>query len=91
MSPELHDEHVVAICRVLGDHGVAFVLIGGVAARLHDTGYATVDIDVCPSAGKDNLPRLARAFEALDARLRVEDDPAGVAAPTPTCCERSPP
>ena len=77
--PELDDEHVVAICRVLIEHDVAFVVIGGVAARLHDTGHATVDIDVCPSRTKDNLAHLVTALRALGARLRVEGDPAGVA------------
>lgn len=77
--PEFGDDHVAAICRVLAEHGVAFVIIGGVAARLHDTGYATVDIDVCPSKTKENLTRLAAALHALGARLRVEGDPDGVA------------
>jgi predicted nucleotidyltransferase len=38
MPPELSDDRVAAICRVLIDHGVKFVIIGGMAARLHDTG-----------------------------------------------------
>ncbi len=33
MSPELDDDHAEAICRVLVDHGVEFVVIGGMAAR----------------------------------------------------------
>lgn len=64
---------------MLNEHDVAFVVIGGVAARLHGTGHATVDIDVCPSRTKDNLTRLATALRALGARLRVEGDPEGVA------------
>lgn len=43
-SPELGDDHVVAICTALADHHVSYVVIGGVAARLHDTGHATVDM-----------------------------------------------
>jgi hypothetical protein len=77
--PELDDDHVAAICRVLAEHEVAFVVIGGIAARLHETGHATVDIDVCPSRAKDNLSRLAAALRALGARLRIEGDPEGVA------------
>lgn len=56
-----------------------FVVIGGVAARLDETGHSTVDIDVCPSPTKHNLTRLAAALKALGARLRVEGDPGGVA------------
>ena len=78
-QPELDDDHVVEICRVLTEHGVAFVVIGGVAARLHETGHSTVDIDVCPSSAKDNLTRLAAALTALGARLRIEGEPEGVA------------
>lgn len=78
MSPELDDDHVAAICRVLNDHDVAFVVIGGVAARLHDTGHATVDIDVCPADTTENLQALSAALAVLDARLRVEGEPDGV-------------
>jgi hypothetical protein len=67
MSPELDDDHAEAICRVLVDHGVEFV-IGGMAARLHRTGHATVDIDICPATAGDNLERLAAALRALGAR-----------------------
>jgi len=37
MPPELDDDHVVAICEVLIEHQVDFVIIGGIAARMHDT------------------------------------------------------
>ncbi len=49
MPPELSDDQVVAICRILIDHEVEFVIIGGMAARLHDTGHTMIDIDICPS------------------------------------------
>lgn len=78
MPPELDDDHVAAICQVLIGHGVRFVVIGGVAARLHQTGYATVDIDICPSNAEANLVSLADALIELDARLRIEGDVAGV-------------
>ncbi|HEY6629565.1 MAG TPA: hypothetical protein VI193_11325 [Acidimicrobiia bacterium] len=78
MPPELSDEHVAAICRVLIDHDVQFVIIGGMAARLHDTGHATVDVDICPSTDDANLERLASALVELGARLRVSGDPDGV-------------
>jgi len=79
MPAEPSNEHVAAICRVLIDHGVEFVIFGGMAARLHDTGHATVDVDICPSTDDANLPRLASALADLGARLRVSGDSAGVA------------
>ena len=75
---ELSDDHVALACSVLHQHRVAFVVIGGVAARLHDTGHATVDIDICPSRTSDNLRRLALAVGELNARLRIEGDPEGL-------------
>ena len=78
MPPELSDDHVAAICRVLIDQGVKFVIIGGMAARLHDTGHTTIDVDICPSPDNANLSRLCDALRELGARLRVEGDPAGV-------------
>lgn len=77
-DPEIDDERIAAVCRVLLDHRVDFIVIGGVAARLHATGHATVDIDICPSSVDENLARLAAALRAVDARLRVEGDPAGI-------------
>lgn len=75
---EFSDDHVALVCSVLHQHRVAFVVIGGVAARLHDTGHATVDIDICPSRTSDNLRRLALALGELNARLRIEGDPEGL-------------
>jgi hypothetical protein len=71
--PELDDDHVAAICRTLAEHAVAFVVIGGVAARLHETGYATVDIDVCPSRAKgtsrDSRMRCERSVRGCESRV----------------------
>jgi hypothetical protein len=78
MPPELSDDHVAAICRVLIDHEVKFVVIGGMAARLHDTGHATIDVDICPLRDDASLSSLADALRELGARLRVEGDPDGV-------------
>lgn len=77
-ASEIDDERIAAVCRVFLDHGVEFVVIGGVAARLHETGHATVDIDICPSSVDENLERLAAALCAVGARLRVEGEPAGI-------------
>jgi hypothetical protein len=77
-EPDIDDERIAAVCRVLLEHRVEFVVIGGVAARLHDTGHATVDIDICPSSVDENLERLASALRSIDTRLRVEGEPAGI-------------
>jgi hypothetical protein len=88
MPADLGDDQVVAICRVLARHRVDFLIIGGIAARLHQTGYATVDVDICPSRDVSNLERLAAALRELGARLRVEGDPRGVAFEFTSTCSR---
>ncbi|HEX6209842.1 MAG TPA: hypothetical protein VF136_03635 [Methylomirabilota bacterium] len=60
----------VHILRRLQAHGVRFVLIGGLAAKVHGSPTLTVDIDICPSRDRDNLERLAAALGELGATLR---------------------
>ncbi len=48
---------------------VQFVLIGGLAARLHGSPTVTMDIDICPARDTDNLGRLAGALRAMDAQV----------------------
>jgi len=70
--PELNP---AAIVRVLNRHGVRYVIIGGIAAQIHDLPVpATVDIDVTPARDHKNLERLARAFDELEAGLLTADE-----------------
>lgn len=62
------------ILRTLDRHGVTFVLIGGVAARLHGSPSLTVDLDICYDRRRENLERLAAALIELGAKLRGVDD-----------------
>ena len=68
----------LATLRVLANHEVLFVLIGGVAGNLHGSPIPTKDVDVTPEPGQGNLDRVAAALRELDARLRVDDDSRGV-------------
>jgi hypothetical protein len=56
--------------RVLLDHAVDFVVIGGFAARLWGSPTVTNDLDVCAAWDPVNLERLSAALVELDARLR---------------------
>ena len=63
----------------LADAEVRFILIGGMAAVLHGDVGVTVDIDVVPERTDENLQRLAEALRGLDARIRTEGEPEGLA------------
>lgn len=65
----------------LDRHGVRYVLIGGLAAVLHGSPLPTVDVDICPESGQENLRRLAAALAELEARIRTPDAPQGVSFP----------
>jgi hypothetical protein len=54
----------------LDRHGVRFVLIGGLGARLHGSPTLTNGLDVCYERSPENLERLAEALRGLKARLR---------------------
>ncbi len=65
-EPPLDPERILA---VLGEHGVDYVVIGGVAAQTHGRRRMTADIDLIPAPEPDNLNRLAEALRAIDARI----------------------
>jgi hypothetical protein len=73
-QPEPSDDHVAAICRILDDHEVEFVILGGLAARLHARGHTTIDVDICPSLYDANPSNLPDALRNLGARLQVKGD-----------------
>jgi hypothetical protein len=68
--PPLDTERILS---ALDEHGVDYVLIGGLAAVAHGSAIPTTDIDVVPDADRANLGRLAAALRDLDAKLRVPD------------------
>jgi hypothetical protein len=49
-------------------------VIGGVAAAARGSPTATLDLDICYRREAKNLERLARALQAVGARLRGADD-----------------
>lgn len=69
------------IVEVLDHHGARYVLIGGMAARLHGSPLLTEDADVVPAMDDENLRRLAAALRELDARLAVEGVDGGLDVP----------
>ncbi len=64
----------------LNQHGVRFVLVGGMAAVAHGSPLPTEDVDIAPARDLDNMQRLSAALVDLGARIRT-GDPGGVAFP----------
>jgi predicted nucleotidyltransferase len=62
------------LLHVLDRHGVRYVLIGGVAARLHGSPDLTEDVDITPERSGENLTQLAAALQEVGARLRGTED-----------------
>jgi len=60
-------------------HGVQFVLIGALAARLQGFPRATYDADITPARDPNNLQRLANALRELEARIYTDQIPEGLA------------
>lgn len=79
----------VQVLETLARHQVAFVLIGGVAVRMHGSNRVTNDTDICYARSSDNLERLAKALQAMNARRITDLEPEGVAVDvTPAYLEK---
>lgn len=66
--PELDAEAMIS---VLDRHHVRYVLIGGLAAVVHGSPFATEDMDVTPDRSRENLARLSDALRELGAQVRA--------------------
>ncbi|MDQ1524803.1 MAG: hypothetical protein QOG00_2047 [Pyrinomonadaceae bacterium] len=56
--------------RLLIEHQVEFVIVGGVAVSAHGSSYLTYDLDVAYARTRDNLKRLAEALAPHHPRPR---------------------
>lgn len=64
--PELD---IQGIIERLGEAGVDYIVIGGVAVGFHGYVRATKDLDVVPAPDRGNLERLVAVLRALEAEL----------------------
>jgi hypothetical protein len=60
--------------QALEQAGVRFVIVGGVAARIHGSPRVTEDLDVCYATDAENCARLASLLQQWKARLRGADE-----------------
>ena len=54
----------------LADNNVDFVIVGGVAIRIHSSAYVTLDLDFCYSRTKENLTKIVVALSRFEPRPR---------------------
>jgi hypothetical protein len=66
------------ILEILAAHDVDYIMIGGLAAAVHGSDLVTGDLDITPATGGENLARLSRALDELDARIRTDTEPDGL-------------
>jgi hypothetical protein len=76
--PEIAPLDPERLITTLGRHGVRYVMIGAMAARLQGFPRVTADADITPARDAENLRRLAEALSELDARVYTESVPEGL-------------
>jgi len=64
----------LAVIRALNEHGVDFIVVGGIAAVLEGAPLSTFDLDIVHSRTGDNIQRLMGALTALDAHYRLQPE-----------------
>jgi hypothetical protein len=64
----------LAVIRILNEHGVDFIVVGGIAAVLEGAPISTFDLDIVHSRTGDNVQRLVGALTALDAHYRLQPE-----------------
>jgi voltage-gated potassium channel Kch len=58
-------EQLMTVLRSLEDHGVRYVIFGGIALNLHGLARATEDIDLFVAPEAENIERLKSALHAI--------------------------
>jgi hypothetical protein len=70
----LPEPDFLALLATMVEHGVDFIIVGGVSAVLHGAPVSTFDLDLVYSRAPDNIERLLSALQDLDAYYRGQGD-----------------
>jgi predicted nucleotidyltransferase len=68
------DSDFLGALRVLREGGVEFTVVGGLAAVLNGAPVNTFDLDIVPARDEENVAKLQRVLDAIDAIYRVQPD-----------------
>jgi hypothetical protein len=66
------DSDFLAALRALREGGVEFAVVGGLAAVLNGAPVNTFDLDIVPARDEDNVARLLRVLDSIDAIYRIQ-------------------
>jgi len=61
-----------AILRAFSEGAVQFIVVGGVASVLNGADVNTFDLDIVPAGDEENVARLLRVLDAMDAIYRIQ-------------------
>jgi hypothetical protein len=70
-----------ALFKVLAEHRVDYVVVGGLAVQTHGFLRGTVDLDIIPRPDLSNLTSLAEALAEVEARMFRTTQPVNVTDP----------
>jgi hypothetical protein len=68
------DSDFLAALRSLDEGGVKFAVVGGLAAVLNGAPVNTFDLDIVPARDEENITRLLRVLDTIDAIYRMQPD-----------------
>ncbi len=74
VASALAELDIQGILAELSKEGVEFLVIGGVAVGFHGHVRATKDVDVVPAPAAENLGKLVRVLERLEASVEGADE-----------------
>jgi hypothetical protein len=63
-----------ALLRALTEGGVEFAIVGGLAAVLNGAPVNTFDLDIVPARSEENVAKLLRVLDSIDAVYRMQPD-----------------
>lgn len=65
---------LLRLLRLLREHNVAFILVGGLSGVLQGAPIHTQDVDIVPRRDADNVARLLELLQEIDARYRAQPE-----------------
>jgi predicted nucleotidyltransferase len=68
------DSDFLAVLRALREGGVEFAVVGGLAAVLNGAPVSTFDLDIVPARDEENVARLVRVLDSIDAIYRMQPE-----------------